>query len=606
MKMSYIAAICYALSVSTSLYAESSNAEKTTDSRISQVTVYQSNALVTREVSVPEGQGTLELVVAPLPPQTIDGSLYSEGSDGIRILSTRYRQRPVREDVREEVRKLQAQLKEMAQARQNIESRSRVAEQTLEMLTKLEASLAAELKHLTEKSLPSADNTIKMAKYLMESRATTTTELTKLKQDLQANQEQQEFLQRQLNEKAAGTSRVERDAVITVTKTNNSTGKLRLNYLVSAASWTPQYKFRAGTKDKDPIQVEYLAAVRQQTGEDWANVRITLSTAQPQLNAAPPDLHSLAINIVPVTRGDMAGRGGQMPAQPGAGVPPMQAQAAGDALKQSRDYRQRAQAEWNVGKNPDMGNKLANEAAALEQQVQLLTTKDEEKANKQAEPAAEAEGPSLAYNLLTQLSIPSRQDEQIVEVARIELQPDIYYKAVPVLAKHVYRVAELVNSSRTVLLPGEATMYMGTDFVGRTQMPLVAVGEQFRVGFGIDPQLQIQRQLVDKSRTMQGANQVLKYEYRILASSYKTTPVKVQIWDRLPTAETEVVGISVLKTNPETSKDPLYLREERTKNLLRWDVVLQPTMNGEKAFPINYEFKMELDKQMRIGGFAAK
>src|SRR5688572_3390373 len=73
-------------------------------SRVSAVTVYQGSALVTREVQVPEGAGMLELIVTPLPAQTIDSSLYSEGSDGVRIMTTRYRTRAVKEDTRAEVR----------------------------------------------------------------------------------------------------------------------------------------------------------------------------------------------------------------------------------------------------------------------------------------------------------------------------------------------------------------------------------------------------------------------------------------------------------------------------------------------------------------------
>ena len=45
-------------------------------SRVAAVTVYPNSALVTREVDVPEGQGTVELVVTPLPPETVAGSLY--------------------------------------------------------------------------------------------------------------------------------------------------------------------------------------------------------------------------------------------------------------------------------------------------------------------------------------------------------------------------------------------------------------------------------------------------------------------------------------------------------------------------------------------------
>src|SRR5205085_1187291 len=138
-----------------------------------------------------------------------------------------------------------------------------------------------------------------------------------------------------------------------------------------------------------------------------------------------------------------------------------------------------------------------------------------------------SEGPSVTYHLPTRLTIPSRSDEQIVEVARIDMKPDYFYKAVPVLTSHVYRLANLTNKSDYVLLPGEATMYLGTDFVGRANLPLVAIGEQFTAGFGVDPQLQVQRQMTDKTRATQGDNQVLKFEYRILVSSYKPQPVKL-------------------------------------------------------------------------------
>jgi len=55
--------------------AESGPPPRPVASKITDVTVYQGQALVTREVSVPEGEGTLELLVAPLPAQTEDSSL---------------------------------------------------------------------------------------------------------------------------------------------------------------------------------------------------------------------------------------------------------------------------------------------------------------------------------------------------------------------------------------------------------------------------------------------------------------------------------------------------------------------------------------------------
>ncbi len=173
----------------------------------------------------------------------------------------------------------------------------------------------------------------------------------------------------------------------------------------------------------------------------------------------------------------------------------------------------------------------------------------------------------------------------------------------PILSPHVYRMADVVNKSEHVLLPGDATVYFGSDFVGQMTMPLVAVGEQFTVGFGVDPQLVVQRSMTDKMRSTSGGNQLLRYDYRILVNSYKTEKAKLQVWDRLPYAENDSVGVQLLKTSPELSKDALYQREQRPSNLLRWDVTVEPNSHGEKAMPINFEFKLELDRQMTIGGF---
>jgi uncharacterized protein (TIGR02231 family) len=442
------------------------------------------------------------------------------------------------------------------------------------------------MQHLTEKGLLSSETTIKLSGYVMDTRGEKSKEIVTLQQQLQSNAEQTQFAERQLQELASNATKTEHDAVIVVEKKNAPAGKVRLHYLVEAATWRPQDKLRAG-KDRDPVQLEYLAAIEQNTGEDWTNINLVLSTAQPMLNAAPPDLKTLEVTVLP------AGHGAQPP-NPNADVKQIQ--------EQSKGLRTQAQAAYNTNKS-EAGGKLINDAAALEQWRDLLAQNDDRQLDGTS---GGKEGPSVTYHLTTKLSIPSRNDEQVVQVARVDLAPDYFYKAVPVLTPHVYRLANLTNKSDYVLLPGEATMYIGTDFVGRTMLPLVAIGEQFTAGFGVDPQLQVQRRMLDKARTMQGGNQVLKYDYRILLSSYKAEPVNVQVWDRLPHAEAQAVAVTLLTHKPEISTDPLYLREERSKNLLRWDVKVEPTMSGEKALAINYEFKVELDRQMQVGTFTAK
>jgi uncharacterized protein (TIGR02231 family) len=556
-------------------------------SKVVAVTVYQGNALVTREVQVKEGQGLSELVVGPLPAQTIDSSLYTEGTDGIRILTTRFRTRAVKEDTRAEVRARQDQMRQLANQNNEIQKKIEGAGQNLQLLTKLEGFTSATLTTMTDKGLLSAENTTKLVTFIMETRDTLGKSQVDMQQQLQANTESIGFLQRQLSELAAGADRTEREAVIVVDKAPAAVaaGKVRLNYLVSAASWEPQYKLRAGG-EKDPVTVEYLASIEQQSGEDWNGVDLVLSTAQPMLNAAPPDLLALDVDISRLN---------------GNNENPQAVMNKLQSYENARNLRKQAQQEL-VTNNDQVAQGSINSAAASEQYAELLA----KETPGDAQNMEVREGPSVAYHLEHKLTVPSRSDQQFVEIARIDLEPTYFYKSVPVLSQHVYRLAQLMNKSKYVLLPGEATMYVGTDFVGRMRLPLVAIGEEFVAGFGIDPQIQVERQLVTKNHAIQGGNQVQTYDYRIRVSSFKAGDVNLQVWDRLPHPETEAVAVELVKAMPELSQDPDYQRSDRQKNLLRWDLTVKANTSGANASAITYEFKLQYAKDVSIGNFKAK
>jgi hypothetical protein len=68
----------------------------------------------------------------------------------------------------------------------------------------------------------------------------------------------------------------------------------------------------------------------------------------------------------------------------------------------------------------------------------------------------------------------------------------------------------------------------------------------------------------------------------------------------------EAIDVSVIKATPEISNEPIYQREHRPNNLLRWDVTVEPQTIGEKALAINYEFKMVLDRHMSISSFQTR
>ncbi|KAG8990321.1 hypothetical protein FRB90_001809 [Tulasnella sp. 427] len=64
--------------------------------------------------------------------------------------------------------------------------------------------------------------------------------------------------------------------------------------VVNGASWTPMYDLRAKVShapgEASSISLQYKASITQNTGEDWTDVALTLSTAAPQLGATIPTL----------------------------------------------------------------------------------------------------------------------------------------------------------------------------------------------------------------------------------------------------------------------------------------------------------------------------
>jgi uncharacterized protein (TIGR02231 family) len=211
---------------------------------------------------------------------------------------------------------------------------------------------------------------------------------------------------------------------------------------------------------------------------------------------------------------------------------------------------------------------------------------------------SEKNGPSLSYQLKAGVSLASRTDQQMVRIMQTAMDSQFYHVAVPVLVSHVYREAELKNTSDHDLLGGPMTAYLDGRFVGQGEIPTVARGEKFVVGFGADPQLRTRRELVDKSESVQGGNRETKFEYRLVIENFADAATPVRVLDRLPHGENGAdIRITMGDASDPVSQDKLYQREERPMGLLRWDVEAPANASGEDARLITYKYSVEYDRQ---------
>jgi uncharacterized protein (TIGR02231 family) len=209
---------------------------------------------------------------------------------------------------------------------------------------------------------------------------------------------------------------------------------------------------------------------------------------------------------------------------------------------------------------------------------------------------------SVTYQMANRTSLPSRQDTQLIQIAAMPVSSEFYKLAAPVLSSYVYDQATLTNDSKMVLLAGPVASYVSGQFVGSGQIPTVAIGETFNVGFGIDSSLRAGRELVEKAETTQGGNKLLTFNYRLTVENFGNKDAVVRLTDRLPITKDNDIRISLISSSKPVSEDPVYMKSDKKNGIQRWDLPVPAQSIAAKAVSIDYQFKLEFDRQMTLSG----
>ncbi len=587
----------------------------TVHGKVDAVTVYRGQALVTRVVDLPAGPGLGEIVVTELPDRVIAGSLFAESSDGVEVRSISYRVRPVGQDVREEVRKFDGQIRQLQD--QIAATGRNIALQGEEKgyLDKLEQFSAPTTNVELTKGVLNAETVKTLTQFIFAQRQSVADTEMKLQLSLRDLQEDLNLKQRQREEVTGNSAKEVREAVVFVNR-KNANGKLNVRYIVDGATWDPSYNIRAGSERKGAT-VEYNGAIAQMSGEDWTDVSMTLSTATPSLVANGPTLAPLAITLE--SRAVTEPQEAKDYAYGQAKEDLDQQRSNAESVRNFQNNNQPQQSQGGQGggggglfsvpnagmttingKRVNQNDVALNKVADQLQVLELVTkeTKREEDAGQRARHAQE--GIVVTYQLGARTSLPSRSDRQLIQIASLPMKGEFYKMAIPVLTNYVYDEAALTNTSNMVLLAGPVASYMAGQFVGSGDIPTVAVGQPFTVGFGIDASLRATRERVAKTDEVQGGNKLLGFTYRLAVENFGAAPAEVRLMDRLPTAKDTEVKISLDTKEVELSQDKEYQMTDRKSNILRWDVTVPAQKNGTEAFALQYQLHMEYDKNLGI------
>ncbi len=602
---------------------------------ISAVTVYRGEALVTRTVAIDGPAGEREVVVSNLPARLEAGSLYAEGDEGVEVRSVRYRTRPVRTDVREEVRELEERMEAVRVELERVQRRQELAREQKAYLDKLEAFVAPTASVELTQGVLNTTTLTQLSQFLFEQREQVAETDLDLAQEMKELQEEMRQLERERALITGRSERTVREAVMFVNVVGPEGGEVWLRYLVKDAEWAPSYTLRADT-EREEVMVEYHASVKQMSGEDWDGVAMTLSTASPSLVARAPVLEPLEITMrdghealgrfeddgalmkrLLDERADMDRLRAQQapvaePARPAAPPPPAVERAeeewVGDDIMlggamggmRMRGVARPGDDAAAIGRSAREFDAMLNTIAGNLQILDLFGGPEDEAGRRPSRPEQEL---TVTYDLPGRTSLPSRDERHFVQIAAMPMEGAFYRLAMPVLTHHVYEEARVRNDAGRVLLAGPIAAYREGEFVGHDQMETVTRGQSLTAGLGIDSAFRAARELVNKDDRIQGGNRVAEFTYRLTLENFSEEDGEVRLLDRLPHTDNDGIRVELTNTSHDLSEAEDY-QEEREKGLLRWDVTVPARSMEEGAFTVEYTFTVEHDRQKTVSGLA--
>jgi uncharacterized protein (TIGR02231 family) len=328
---------------------------------------------------------------------------------------------------------------------------------------------------------------------------------------------------------------------------------VELTYLVNHAGWSPLYDLRL--RD-DGLEVTYIGQVSQRTGEDWAGVSLTLSTAVPSLSLVVPELDPWYI-------------------QPILPHPPM----------------------------PKMPMSMPAPARAFTAAAAAPAAEQEAFAMQAPAPApmevAQAEvgqaGAAVTYRVGGSADIPGDGAPRKATIAVIPLAPQLDYVSAPKLADAAYRRATVKNNSPYVLLPGAAQLFEGEEYLGATALEMTSPGQEFELVLGADERMRVKRELKarDVDKRFASDRRRVRYAYEIEVENLLASEQTIYVRDHIPVARHEEIKVKLEFADPK-------LTEQSELNQLEWKLALAP---GQKRL-VRYEYMVEAPRAMEIRGLA--
>lgn len=329
---------------------------------------------------------------------------------------------------------------------------------------------------------------------------------------------------------------------------NDEAGKVdfSINYLASYASWRPFYDLRANSIT-EPMEMMYKAEVTQNTGIDWKNIKLTLSSGNPNQNNQAPTVNPWFLRYEP-------------------SVAP---------VAYAQKMTKRKMAEEVIQGDADAVLTVAP-AMLNESVVRAIPSNISENQL------------NISFDIDIPYDILSNGKAHSVALKALKLPATYKYYAAPRQEKEAFLLAEIADYSKYNLLTGEANIIFEGMYVGKTMINPNQTADTLSLSMGRDKKIAISREKVtDKSGTkFLSSKKEQTFTFDITVKNNKKETAQILLKDQYPLSSDKDIEIELLQS------DKAKINTET--GILTWDLELKP--NETKKIRMSYQVKYPKDR----------
>lgn len=537
-----------------------------TDSTLKAATVYTNRATLTRQAVIDVPKGASTIVFTGLPANLMVDSLRAEGSAVADVVFGALSHKHVMESDLTVPRE-----KELNKQIEDLQDQRRlfVAEkQALSAKNSFAQKLGNHASSRTNEEI--ADFNLKPAEWgaAMDVIQNTVADVEKgqIALDIKIRDTDREInkLRGELNQMRTG-QRSTYQVSIPLEASAATSLTVDLMYQIPGASWRPLYDARLDTENGDLSIVQY-GAVRQNSGEDWHDVKLTLSTAQPHRGAGLPALNPMWVNVWE------AGSGGR-------GV--MQ------KIRRGREMQSNlmARAPMAEGFSMDMADEMEEVAAAP-------------KAAQFAAATINTGGFVSEYVIAGLSEVKADGTESKLLVGAFETDSKVQIQIKPQLSTAAFLVARTKLKGEAPILPGQVSLFRDGAYVGQSHFPLLRPGEEQDLSFGVDDQVSAKRHVLMDEASEDGIiskdnNREKHFVTEI--QNLHSRAVEVVVLETTPVSQNEKLRVEIVK---EATTQGYEKDADKVKGLLRWVMNMTPKQKSD----VKLGWKVSWPKDHHISG----